>query len=149
MVSYLKKKKPERKAQIVYFPLKLKERVKEYAFRHKQEISEVVALAVERLPLTARNIPLLKSNSALTPACTTSRTGYVRTISHKIATLQNDFSLIPDCPSMHHDHSMKPNCGSVASQKRTYTCFKTPGKQCCSLIRRGYDAQRTVQVIVR
>lgn len=59
MVSYLKKKKPERKAQIVYFPLELKERVKEYAFRHKQEISEVVALAVERF-LDSQEHPTLE-----------------------------------------------------------------------------------------
>lgn len=48
MVSYLLTKKPERKAQIAYLPPALIKRLKQYAFDHEREISEVVADAVEQ-----------------------------------------------------------------------------------------------------
>ncbi len=48
MVSYLRTKKPERKAQIAYLPPTLIKRLKQYAFDHEREISEVVADAVEQ-----------------------------------------------------------------------------------------------------
>lgn len=48
MVSYLRTKKPERKAQIAYLPPALIKRLKQYAFDQEREISEVVADAVEQ-----------------------------------------------------------------------------------------------------
>lgn len=48
MVSYLREKKPERKAQIAYLPPALIKRLKRYALDHEREISEVVADAVEQ-----------------------------------------------------------------------------------------------------
>lgn len=48
MVSYLREKKPERKAQIAYLPPALIKRLKRYAVDHEREISEVVADAVEQ-----------------------------------------------------------------------------------------------------
>jgi hypothetical protein len=48
MVSYLRTKKPERKAQIAYLPPALIDRLKRYAFENKREISEVVADSVEK-----------------------------------------------------------------------------------------------------
>jgi hypothetical protein len=47
MVSYLREKKPERKAQIAYLPPVLIKRLKLYALQHDLEISEVVAEALE------------------------------------------------------------------------------------------------------
>ncbi len=49
MVSYLKEKKPERKAQIAYLPPALIKRLKQYALDHDMEISEVVAQGIEML----------------------------------------------------------------------------------------------------
>jgi hypothetical protein len=49
MVSYLRTKKPERKAQIAYLPPALIKRLKQYALDHEREISEVVADGVEQL----------------------------------------------------------------------------------------------------
>lgn len=48
IVSYLKEKKPERKAQIAYLPPALIKRLKRYAVENDREISEVVADAVEQ-----------------------------------------------------------------------------------------------------
>src|SRR6266700_3928746 len=42
MVSYLKEKKPERKAQIAYLPPGLIKKLKQFAFDHDLEISMVV-----------------------------------------------------------------------------------------------------------
>jgi hypothetical protein len=47
MVSYLKDKKPERKAQIAYLPPGLIKRLKRFAFDHDLEISMVVQVAVQ------------------------------------------------------------------------------------------------------
>jgi hypothetical protein len=47
MVSYLKDKKPERKAQIAYLPPGLIKRLKRFAFDHDLEISQVVQVAVQ------------------------------------------------------------------------------------------------------
>lgn len=46
MVSYLREKKPERKAQIAYLPPGLIEKLKRFAFDHHLEISVVVQVAV-------------------------------------------------------------------------------------------------------
>ncbi len=48
VVTYTREKKPERKAQIAYLPPALIKRLKLYALQHDQEISEVVAEALER-----------------------------------------------------------------------------------------------------
>jgi hypothetical protein len=42
VVTYTREKKPERKAQIIYLPPDVKDRLKLYAVRHKREISEIV-----------------------------------------------------------------------------------------------------------
>lgn len=47
MVSYLKEKKPERKAQIAYLPPGLIKRLKRFAFDHDLEISMVVQVAIQ------------------------------------------------------------------------------------------------------
>ena len=47
MVSYLKEKKPERKAQIAYLPPGLIKKLKQFAFNHDLEISMVVQVAVQ------------------------------------------------------------------------------------------------------
>jgi hypothetical protein len=47
MVSYLREKKPERKAQIAYLPPGLIKRLKQFAFDHDLEISMVVQVAVQ------------------------------------------------------------------------------------------------------
>jgi peptide deformylase len=46
MISYLREKKPERKAQIAYLPPELIKKLKRFAFDHDQEISQVVQVAV-------------------------------------------------------------------------------------------------------
>lgn len=46
MVSYLREKKPERKAQIVYLPPGLIEKLKRFAFDHHLEISVVAQVAI-------------------------------------------------------------------------------------------------------
>jgi hypothetical protein len=47
MVSYLKEKKPERKAQIAYLPPGLIKKLKQFAFNHDLEISMVVQVAIQ------------------------------------------------------------------------------------------------------
>ena len=47
MVSYLREKKPERKAQIAYLPPGLIKKLKQFAFDHDLEISMVVQVAVQ------------------------------------------------------------------------------------------------------
>jgi hypothetical protein len=47
MVSYLREKKPERKAQIAYLPPGLIKRLKRFAVDHDLEISMVVQVAVQ------------------------------------------------------------------------------------------------------
>jgi hypothetical protein len=47
IVSYLKEKKPERKAQIAYLPPGLIKRLKQFAFDHNLEISMVVQVAIQ------------------------------------------------------------------------------------------------------
>jgi hypothetical protein len=47
MVSYLKEKKPVRKAQIAYLPPGLIKKLKQFAFDHDLEISMVVQVAIQ------------------------------------------------------------------------------------------------------
>jgi hypothetical protein len=47
MVSYLKEKKPERKAQIAYLPPGLIKKLKQFAFDHDLEISQVVQVSIQ------------------------------------------------------------------------------------------------------
>jgi len=47
MVSYLKEKKPERKAQIAYLPPGLIKKLKQFAFDHDLEISMVVQVSIQ------------------------------------------------------------------------------------------------------